>query len=372
MTPKPTFFDTVPLGSHLLQNRFVVAPMTRTSATDDGVPTVEMAAYYAAFAAGGFSAIITEGIYTDAFFAIGNPNQPGLVTAPQIRGWQRIVQRVKQHPTVLIAQLMHAGALSQVLTKTVAPSAIQPLGRPSASSGGNATFALPEVLTPGMIQTVIAGYVQAARNAVEAGFDGVEIHGANGYLPDQFLTGYTNQRTDAYGGSVPNRFRFLAEVLAAVRAAVPGGFLVGLRLSEGKVNNLAYRWEEGADMARAVFREVRKAAPDYLHMAAEGGGWVRECRYADGSSSTGIARQMLACPVIANGGLHDLDLAGRLLTEGHGDLLAIGRYAIANPDFPQKIRTGAELVPFRSGMIKPAVSLANTRQYFAQLTCGVD
>ncbi|MFD1139703.1 NADH:flavin oxidoreductase [Larkinella insperata] len=372
MSQIPAFFDTIALGRHRLSNRFVVAPMTRISATDAGVPTPAMSDYYEAFATGGFAAIITEGTYTDALFSISNPNQPGLVTADQLAGWQRVVERVKTHPTVFIAQLMHAGALSQVLTKTVAPSAIKPLGKPSASSGGNSAFVVPEAMTPAMIQTVMAGYVQAARNAVLAGFDGVEIHGANGYLPDQFLTAYTNHRTDQYGGSVANRFRFVADIIEAVRAAVPSGFLVGLRLSEGKVNNLAYRWEEGADMARAVFAEVRKAAPDYLHIAAEGGGWMRECLYPDGSSSTGIARQLLDCPVIANGGLHDLNLASQLLTEGHADLLAIGRYAIANPDFPQKIRRGDKLIPFRNEMIKPSVSLENTRQYFGQRTCQVD
>lgn len=171
----------------------------------------------------------------------------------------------------------------------------------------------PAAMTRSDIQQVIAGYAQAARNAVDAGFDGIELHGANGYPSDQFLTNYTNVRTDVYGGTGENRFRFVYQTLAAIRAVVPADFIVGLRLSEGKVNNLAYRWEEGPDMAEAVFREVKKAAPDYLHMAAEGGGWKRECLYTDGHSSTGIAKQMLDCPIIANGGLHDAELASYIL-----------------------------------------------------------
>ncbi|MGA0558606.1 NADH:flavin oxidoreductase [Larkinella sp. VNQ87] len=364
MSHLPSFFDRVRLGRHTLSNRFMVAPMTRVSATAAGVPTSQMANYYEAFAKGGFAAIITEGLYTDSIASVCNPNQPGLVTRAQVKGWQSVIRRVKQHPTVFVAQLMHAGALSQVLRQTLAPSAILPVGKPSASSGGFNAFRMPKAMTQEDIQTAIDGYVRAARHAVEAGFDGVEIHGANGYLPDQFITPYTNQRTDHYGGSVANRFRFTAEIMAAVRAAVPTGFLVGLRLSEGKVNNLSYRWEEGSDMAKALFSEVRKAAPDYLHIAAEGGGWERECQYADGSSSTGIARQLLDCPVIANGGLHNPDLATRLLNTGQADLLAIGRYAIANPDFPQKVAHGVALLPFQPGMIKPSVSLANTRRYF--------
>lgn len=357
------FFEPFQLGSYLLPNRFIVAPMTRVSATSAGVPTGAMADYYEAFAKGGFAAIISEGIYTDSIASICNPNQPGIDTDQQLRGWQKITNRVKKYPTVFIAQLMHAGALSQVLTNTLAPSAIRPIGKPSSSSGGLPAFALPKEMTLEDIKSTINGYVKAAQNAAKAGFDGIEIHGANGYLPDQFLTSYTNQRTDQYGGSVENRFQFMAELIAAVRKAVPRDFMVGLRLSEGKVNNLAYRWEEGAEMARAVFAEVKKAVPDYLHIAAEGGGWERECGYADGSSSTGIARQMLDCPVIANGGLHDLALAHRILTEELGDLLAIGRYAIANPDFPKKIWHNEPQVPFEKGMINPSVSLANT-QFF--------
>lgn len=222
-------------------------------------------------------------------------------------------------------------------------------------------------MTRSDIQQAIAGYVQAARNAVDAGFDGVELHGANGYLPDQFLTNYTNLRTDEYGGTVENRFRLVAQTLAAIRAVVPATFIVGLRLSEGKVNNLAYRWKEGPAMAEAVFGEVKKAAPDYLHMAAEGGGWKRECLYVDGRSSTGIAKQMLDCPIIANGGLHDTELATYILTEQQGDLLAIGRYALANPDLPDKLRKGENVLPFDKRMITPSVTLANTKAFLTTI-----
>lgn len=360
---KTSFFDQIQLASHRLRNRFIVAPMTRNSATRQGVPTDEMGDYYENFAAGGFAAIITEGVYTDSLASICNLNQPGIVTPQQVEGWQRITRRVKQHNAIFICQLMHAGALSQALTQTLAPSAIKPLGSQLTSSDGIGEFPTPQAMTLQDIRLVIDGYTNAAQNAVEAGFDGIEIHGANGYLLDQFITSYTNSRTDQYGGSVENRFRIIAEIVAAIRSAVPADFMVGLRLSEGKVNNLAYRWEEGADMAKSLFYEVRKAAPDYLHMAAEGGGWKRECLYADGSSSTSIAKQMLACPVIANGGLHDLDLANHLLAEKHGDLLAIGRYAIANPDFPNKIAKGEALTKFDKRMITPSVSLANTRAF---------
>ncbi|GAB4016214.1 oxidoreductase [Spirosoma koreense] len=366
--PNSSFFDPIRLASRTLANRFIVAPMTRVSASGQGVPTPAMGDYYEAFARGGFAAIITEGVYTDTEASICNLNQPGIATAQQVRGWAPITRRVRAYPTLFLCQLMHAGALSQALPTTLAPSAIKPLGKPVASLGGVSEFSVPVGMSLAAISRVIDGYVRAARQAVEAGFDGIEIHAANGYLPDQFLTSYTNQRTDQYGGSVANRFRFIAELHTAIRSAVPADFIVGLRLSEGKVNNLAYRWEEGAQMAELIFDEVKTISPDYLHIAAEGGGWQRECSYPDGRSSTGIARSILTCPVIANGGLHDLDLAQRILQQGHGDLLAIGRSAIANPDFPQKVLRREPLRPFQRAMIDPSVSLANTAHYFETYT----
>lgn len=366
-----SFFDTTTIGRRRLSNRFVVAPMTRVSATSEGIPTGQMGDYYESFARGKFAAIITEGVYTDDIASGCSRNQPGIVTDNQVAGWKQISRRIKKHDALFICQLMHAGSLSQIENVvTIAPSAVKPLGYQSVSSGGFGEFAIPLEMSKYDIVLAIQGYVNAARNAVLAGFDGVEIHAANGYLPDQFITTYSNIREDEYGGSVENRFRFVTEIIAAVRKAVPADFIVGLRMSEGKVNNLAYRWEGGTETARALFSEVKKTAPDYLHIAAEGGGWRRECLYEDGCSSTGIAKQILDCPVIGNGGMHDLDLAQQLLSEKHLDLMAIGRYAISNPDFPVKVLRNENLVPFRKEMIEPMITLSNTRHYFKNPEAG--
>jgi len=201
------------LGAVELANRFAVAPMTRVSATPDGVPTSEMADYYAAFAEGGFGLVITEGIYPDSSYSQGYLNQPGLSTPSQVEGWREITGRVHAAGRRIVAQLMHAGAISQGnphSAELVGPSAVQPKGEMMPEYGGQGSWPMPRALTAGEIEEVIAGFAAAAVRAYDAGFDGVEIHGANGYLLDQFLTVYTNQRTDTYGGPVANRIRLMA------------------------------------------------------------------------------------------------------------------------------------------------------------------
>lgn len=366
---KHPIFTPFMIAGRTLRNRLVVAPMTRTSATTDGVPTADMAAYYTSFAKGGFSFIITEGTYTDDQFSRTNFNQPGLTNQQQLEGWATIVRQVKQHDTLFICQLMHAGALSQYHSNTIAPSALRPIGiKMPEAGGGEGAFPVPTEMSLEQMRDIREGFVQAALSAVKAGFDGVELHAANGYLFDQFITEYSNQRTDTYGGTVENRLRFLSEVYSAIRAVVPRHFIVGIRFSEGKVNNLAYRWPGGSATARAIFQEVKTFTPDYVHIAAEGGKWERECRYPDGSSSNRIVKQLLGVPVIANGGMHHHELSQRIIQQGDADLISLGRAAIANPDWPERIWQGKAVNPFHMEMIKPSVSLENTRQFWQEQT----
>lgn len=356
-------FTSFTLQQHRLKNRLAVAPMSRVSANTEGVPSPDMQEYYHAFAEGNFSMIITEGIYTDAAYSQAYPLQPGLVTSAQVNGWKQVVEKVKQEPVLFIAQLMHAGAISQSLSSTLAPSAVQPLGKKMPEyGGGEGAFPLPAAMTGSAIKTAIEGFVQAALHAWQAGFDGVELHAANGYLLDQFITGYTNLRSDEYGGSIHNRLRIIGEIIQGIRAQTPASFLVGLRLSEGKVNNLLYRWPEGAAMAREVLEEVKALQPSYIHIAAETGHWKRECLYADGTSFSGLARSITGLPVIANGGLHDLDIAEEVLSNGHADLLAIGKAALADPHWPRHILSGKTVKAFHSSLIKPSASITHTKR----------
>lgn len=310
--------------------------MSRVSAGPGGVPTTEMAAYYARYAEGGFALIITEGTYTDGAYSQAYALQPGLVTEAQVEGWRRVTEAVHGAGGLIIAQLMHAGALSQYLSCTIAPSVVQPAGVMMSEYGGEGPFPLPAEMTREDIRVLTDGFVQAAMYAQQAGFDGVEIHAANGYLLDQLLTPHLNLRTDEYGGVMANRVRIIGDIIGGIRAWAPAGFIVGLRLSEGKVNDLAYRWPEGAVMARAVLEQVKLVGPTYVHIAAEHGDWRRDCLYEDGSSYGGLAGMITGLPVIVNGGLHRLDIAEEVLRYGHGDILALGKAALADPFWPRR------------------------------------
>jgi len=286
-----------------------------------------MRLYYADFARGNFAAIITEGVYIDQAYSQAYLNQPGIVTVEQREGWRRVVDAVHAEGASMILQLMHAGALSQgnrYHQGTIAPSAVQPRGQMMPEYGGQGVFPLPREMSAQDIQDVIASFVRSALYARDAGFDGVEIHGANGYLIDQFLTTYTNQRTDRYGGSVKNRVRFAAEIVAAIREAVGPDYPVGIRLSQTKVNDFTYRWPGGIEEGSVIFSALANVGVSYLHLASEGRNWNETALLGEGVTITQLARKVAQVPVIANGGMHKPALVAEILEGGHGDLMLVG------------------------------------------------
>jgi len=368
MTNTHPALTSVRLGGLKLDNRFAVAPMTRVSATADGAPTDAMAGYYAEFARGGFGLVITEGTYTDTTHSQGYLNQPGLATDAHAAGWRPVTDAVHAAGVPIVAQLMHAGALSQGNShgvETIAPSAVAPRGAMLEEYGGAGTWPTPREMSAADIDAAIAGFVDAAVRARAAGFDGVEIHAANGYLLDQFLTTYTNHRTDEYGGTVAHRIRLAAQISAAVRTAVGADFLVGVRLSQTKVNDFEYRWPGGAQDAEVIFTALAATGIDYLHIASEGRDFIDGARLDDGRTITALARQVTGLPVIANGGMHDTTQAADVLDGGHADVLSIGRGALANPDLPQRVSSGAPLKRFDHGMLSPMATIVNAAAWTA-------
>ena len=354
------------IGTAELKNRLAVAPMTRVSATPDGAATAEMADYYATFARGGFGLVLTEGTYTDTTHSQGYLNQPGLATDAHVEAWRQVTDAVHAHGAPIIAQLMHAGALSQGNSYgvgTIAPSQVAPRGTMLDEYGGSGGWPTPRAMDADDIDTVIEGFAAAAIRARAAGFDGVEVHAANGYLLDQFLTVYTNLREDEYGGSVANRIRLVARVLTEIRHWVGDEFLLGVRLSQTKVNDFTYRWPGGAEDAEAIFTTLAETGVAYLHIASEGRDFIDTARLSDGRTITGLAREVSKLPVMANGGMHDLQQAADVLDGGHADLVSTGRGALANPDLPARVQAGAELEPFDHGMLSPMATIANARAW---------
>lgn len=346
-----------------LRNRLAVAPMSRVSATPEGVPTERMASYYASFAEGGFSLIVTEGTYTDRIFSQSYARQPGLVTEDQVGNWRDVVDAVHEAGGIIFAQLMHGGALSQILGETVGPSAVKPKGEKMPEYGGEGSYPMPAEMSEDDVQQAISGFAASARNARAAGFDGVEVHGANGYLVDQFITDYTNERADRYGGSVTDRARFAGEIIRAIKEAVGVGFPVGIRLSQGKVNDHGYRWPGGRVDAEAIFTAVAEAGVDYLHIASEGRDWRETAKIDDEITITQLAKRVTGLPVVTNGGMHNPELAEVVLREGHGDLVALARGAMANPDWPVRLNEGHPFDDFEPGMVTPKATIENTDSY---------
>lgn len=356
------------IGRFELTNRLTVAPMSRVSAAADGTPTDEMTDYYAEFARGEFGLVITEGTYTDTTHSQGYLNQPGLATQRHVDGWGRVTEAVHSTGTPILAQLMHAGALSQgnpYRAEAIAPSAIAPIGQMLEEYGGSGRWPVPREMTFSDIDFAVGGFVDAATRAQAAGFDGVEVHAANGYLLDQFLTVYTNSRSDEYGGSVHNRIRLTARVVAEIRSRVGSDFVVGVRLSQTKVNDLTYRWPGEAEDSEVIFAAVADAGVDYLHIASEGRNFIDTARFADGRTITAVAKQVTGLPVIANGGMHDMRQAAEVLDGGHADVLSIGRGALANPDLPGRLRDGIELKRFDHAILSPMATISNARSWCA-------
>lgn len=361
----PHILSPFRLGPLDLPNRTVVAPMTRISADADGVPTPQMADHYAAFARGGFGLIITEGTHTDTLQSQGYRDQPGIVTPAQVDGWRRVVDAVHAAGGRIVQQVMHAGALVQENRYTediIAPSAVQPAGNMGARYYGDGPFHMPRAMTTDEIAAVVASFETSAANAMAAGFDGVEIHGANGYLPVQFLTPETNTRDDAYGGSLENRLRFHLEVMAAVVRGVAGRGLAGMRMSQSRSNDFNYKWAGGVDDAKATFGALASAGADYIHVSTHQG--LGE-EFASGRTLAGLAREFAGVPIIACGKLEDPANGEQLIAGGEADMVAIARGAIGDPSWLHKLARGEAPVAFDPEMISPFATLDATAAWRA-------
>jgi len=357
-----SLFSPIVINGHTVTSRLSVAPMTRITATLDGRATETMTRYYERFARGGFGTVITEGIYTDQAFSQGYLHQPGMTDEAQANAWKPVVSGIKAHGALAVAQLMHAGAISQgnrFREGTVGPSAIQPKGTQMTFYHGKDRYALPAAITEAQIADAIKGFAESARRAIEnAGFDAVEIHGANGYLLDQFLTDYTNKRTDRWGGSTENRVRLILETFKAVRATVGANVPIGVRISQGKVNDYQHKWAAAERDAEIIFGSLADAGVDFIHVT-EYEAW-KPAFTPGGTSLMHLAKRYAPkTAIFANGSLHDVERAVAALDDG-ADIVTIGRGALANPDFPRRLSERGILNDFDPTILGPIANIKET------------
>ena len=347
----PSLFSPLQIGPYQLNHRLVMAPLTRMRAEKPSLaPRPLNAEYYAQRATPG-GLIIAEASPVVAT-GFGSPGVPGIYSEHQIKGWRDVVDAVHAKGGMIFLQLWHVGRVSHSSFQPggvlpVAPSAV-PISadlKTMTADGKVVSYETPRALETSEIPGVIDAYRQAARNALKAGFDGVEIHGANGYLIEQFLQSHTNLRTDQYGGSIANRARFLMEITQAV-VDVWGADRVGVRLSPYGVAN-----DSGEPDPMPLYSNAIKSLDPlglaYLHFVEprSSGAGRAEVNHQNMPAAMVLFRPIWSGKLITAGGFTG-ETADAAISAGHADAIAFGRIFISNPDLPRRLQRGFPLTPY--------------------------
>ncbi len=350
-------FSSFQLGKYKLKNRIVMAPLTRQSAEADGTPTDEMAAYYGRRARGGVAMIISEGTYqNDELGCKGYLSQPGCANAKHVAGWRKTVEAVHAQNIPIILQLMHGG---RVTDPRCLFEGQQPVSASDSHSPGwvlytdsddekndrglsgdwpKVTFPPARAVSEDEIERIAEGFAEGAARGIEAGFDGVELHGANGYLYYQFIDTKQNKRTDQYGGSPENNVRAAILACQKVRDAIGPDKIITLRLSQDGVDDFTGAWEGGVDYAKAIGEALRDAPIDALHWSSFD--WSNNKDPNSDTPMPQVLKEASGLPMIANGGIAEGEHAEHVVASGAADLCAVGRPLFAHPDWPYIVRAG--------------------------------
>jgi N-ethylmaleimide reductase len=328
-------FSPIELGNTTLSSRIAMAPMTRSRAIGN-VANELIANYYQQRSTAGL--IITEGVAPSPN-GLGYSRIPGIYSGEQVSSWKATTEAVHTQGAKIFMQLMHTGRISHIAnmppgSRVLAPSAIAAKGDMWTDTEGMQPFTAPEEMTAADIEAAIEEFVKAAGNAIEAGFDGIELHGANGYLLEQFLNPNANTRTDNYGGSVTNRIRFVLEVATRVANKI-GKEKTAIRLSPFNAYNDMPLYDETHETYLALAQELEKIGVAYIHIIDVHARTLNSSLIKDiRNSYSGI--------LILNGG-YTIDTAGEALENGLADIIAFGAPFIANPDLPHRLKNNIDL-----------------------------
>lgn len=336
-SPVSSLFQPVQLFHTPLSSRIVMAPMTRCRALGH-IPNDLMATYYAQRSAAGL--IITEGT-SPSPNGLGYARIPGIYSTEQTEAWKKITDAVHANGGRIFLQIMHTGRIAHSAnmpqpSHILAPSAINADGDMWTDTLGMQKTEMPKAMTAEDIATTIKEYADAARNAIQAGFDGVELHGANGYLPEQFLNPHSNQRTDAYGGSIENRCRFTLEVLTSISRTI-GADKTAIRISPYSNYNSMPPYDDIAKTYDYLTCELGKPGLAYLHIVEPG---LRK-QGEEGAILLQHIRKNFPGTLILNGG-YSAEKAAEAITTGKADMISFGSPFVSNPDLPYRIKHQVE------------------------------
>ena len=339
-------FSPFQIKNKVFKNRIGVAPMTRASSPGDSIPRKDVLEFLVRRAQKEVALVYTEAIVTDYESAQGYPKQSRLLTQRQIDAWRPVVRAIQEVGSVAVMQMFHCGRMAwpeiNPAGRVIAPS---PVTTKQENALTGQPYTVPDEMSRFDIHHVINGFAETAKAAVDAGFDGIEIHGAHGYLISQFLSGYSNRRTDDYGGSVENRFRFAREVIRAVKLMVPEDRLLFFRISNWGVADASVSLFESEKEWREMIRLLDAESLDAIS--------VSTMNYSDPAFGTDqnmaqLTRAVTDKPMIICGGIYDRKTADDALTDA--DMVLSGKSLLLNPDWvadirgnkPLKPRTGAE------------------------------
>jgi N-ethylmaleimide reductase len=341
---KDNLFSPFYIKNHVLKNRIGVAPMTRISSVKDSVPRQDVLDFLITRAENGAAIVYTEAFVTDYESAQGYPGQARMLTQRQIDAWKPVVKAIQDNGAIAVMQMFHCGRMAWeavnpanrvIAASPVPPKQDNPLtGKP---------YPVPDEMTRFDIDHVITGFVETAKGAVEAGFDGIEIHGAHGYLINNFLSAYSNQRSDEYGGTLENRFRFADEVIQAVHKVVPEDRLLIFRISNWGIADMEVSLFKDKDEWQKLIRLLSNEPIDAISLSTY--------RYKDKAFGTDrnmaqVTREVTDLPIMICGQIYDRASAEEALADA--DIVLSAKSMLLNPNWVEDVRSGKDLPLYKS------------------------